>query len=199
MTRALVVLAALAALLVGATQGHAGLGAPGAPADVGAASAVEAGGAESAAGGEAAPATAGPAYRWPTASPPAVLRPFLPPPRPWQAGHRGVDLALDVGAAVLAAGAGVVVAAGPVAGRPVVSVAHPDGLRTTYEPVEPAVRPGEAVEAGDVLGTLAGGDHCARACLHWGARRGPDEYVDPLLLVRRVAVRLYPAPGPPLG
>lgn len=193
MTRALVVLAALAALLVGATQSRTGLAVP---ADVGAASAVEAGGAEAAAGGEAAPATAALAYRWPTASPPAVLRPFLPPPRPWQAGHRGVDLALDVGAAVLAAGAGVVVAAGPVAGRPVVSVAHPDGLRTTYEPVAPALRPGDAVRAGDVLGTLAVGDHCPRACLHWGARRGPDEYVDPLLLVRRVAVRLYPAPGP---
>ncbi len=41
---------------------------------------------------------------------------------------------------------------GAVAGRGVVVVAHPDGLRTTYEPLDAAVRPGQAVTAGTPLG-----------------------------------------------
>jgi murein DD-endopeptidase MepM/ murein hydrolase activator NlpD len=87
----------------------------------------------------------------------------------------------------------VVVFAGLVAGRPVVSVGHADGLRTTYEPVLPAVRAGQAVAAGDLLGTLLPGHPgCpAAACLHWGLRRG-DTYLDPLLLLRPPRLRLLP-------
>ena len=94
---------------------------------------------------------------------------------------------------MLAAGDGVVVFAGMVAGRPVVSVDHPGGLRTTYEPVDPAVGAGQAVARGSPLGTLLSGHAgCpAAACLHWGLRRG-EEYLDPLLLVEPPRVRLLP-------
>ncbi|MGY1705755.1 murein hydrolase activator EnvC family protein [Geodermatophilus sp. SYSU D00697] len=123
----------------------------------------------------------------------AVTRPFDPPADRYAAGHRGVDLAGAPGAAVLAAGDGVVAFAGMVAGRPVVSVDHPGGLRTTYEPVEPTVGAGQAVARGSPLGTLATGhDGCpAAACLHWGLRRG-DTYLDPLALLRPPEVRLLP-------
>jgi murein DD-endopeptidase MepM/ murein hydrolase activator NlpD len=123
----------------------------------------------------------------------AVTRPFDAPPGRYAAGHRGVDLAGGPGAAVLAAGDGVVAFAGMVAGRPVVSVDHPGGLRTTYEPVQPAVGAGQAVRRGDPLGTLVGGhDGCpVEACLHWGLRRGED-YLDPLALLRPPQVRLLP-------
>src|SRR5947209_1444726 len=73
-------------------------------------------------------------YRWPLDGRPAVVRAFAPPPRPWLPGHRGVDLGAAPGTIVRAAGAGTVSFAGRVAGRGVVSVAHPGGLRTTYEP-----------------------------------------------------------------
>jgi len=140
------------------------------------------------------PPTAAPVpYRWPLAGPPPVVRGFDPPARPWLAGHRGVDLAARPGATVTAAGAGVVFFAGPVAGRPVVSIAHPDGLRTTYEPVEPVVAVGDRVAAGDPIGVLsAGHPGCPQpACLHWGVRRG-DDYLDPLLLLGLGRVRLLP-------
>jgi murein DD-endopeptidase MepM/ murein hydrolase activator NlpD len=129
---------------------------------------------------------------WPL-SPATVVRSFDPPPRPWLAGHRGVDLAAAPGAPVTAARAGTVVFAGVLAGRGVVSVAHDGGLRTTYEPVTPAVRAGDAVAAGAPIGTLtAGHSGCpAAACLHWGLRRG-DAYLDPLVLVGRGRVRLLP-------
>jgi murein DD-endopeptidase MepM/ murein hydrolase activator NlpD len=132
-------------------------------------------------------------WRWPLAGTPAVVRAFDPPAAPWLPGHRGVDLASVAGAPVLAAGAGVVAFAGMVAGRGVVSVDHPGGLRTTYEPVLASVRAGDAVDLGTPLGRLAVGHPgcAAAACLHWGLRRGPV-YLDPLLLLRPLRVRLKP-------
>ncbi|MGY1621660.1 M23 family metallopeptidase [Geodermatophilus sp. SYSU D00965] len=122
-----------------------------------------------------------------------VTRPFDPPPDRYAAGHRGVDLAGGPGSVVLAAGDGVVAFAGMVAGRPVVSVDHPDGLRTTYEPVVAGVGAGQAVTRGSPLGTLtAGHDGCpAAACLHWGLRRG-ETYLDPMALLEPPEVRLLP-------
>lgn len=137
-------------------------------------------------------------YEWPTSGPGRVVRPFTAPPERWAAGHRGVDLALPAGAAVRAAADGVVAFAGRVAGRGVVSVDHADGLRTTYEPVAAATRRGAQVTAGQVIGVLEPlGHHCPdEPCLHWGARRGRDDYVDPLtLLAEDVVIRLLPEHG----
>jgi murein DD-endopeptidase MepM/ murein hydrolase activator NlpD len=143
-------------------------------------------------------------FGWPL-SPPSVVRWFDPPPQPWLAGHRGVDLAAPPAAPVLAAGPGTVIFAGRVAGRGVISLAHPGGLRTTYEPVTATVSVGDTVAAGAALGTLdAGHPGCpAAACLHWGLRRG-DRYLDPLALLGLGRVRLLPtaqdaSPGPPAG
>ena len=61
------------------------------------------------------------------------------------------------GSPVLAAGDGVVAFAGMVAGRPVVSIDHANGLRTTYEPVDPSVGAGQAVARGSPIGTLTAG------------------------------------------
>jgi murein DD-endopeptidase MepM/ murein hydrolase activator NlpD len=132
-------------------------------------------------------------WSWPLAGEPAVTRAFEPPPSPYAAGHRGVDLAGVAGQPVVAAGAGVVAFAGLVAGRPVVSVDHPGGLRTTYEPVQPGVAAGQVVGRGLPLGVLvAGHGGCpAEACLHWGLRRG-EVYLDPRSLLRAPRVRLLP-------
>jgi murein DD-endopeptidase MepM/ murein hydrolase activator NlpD len=83
--------------------------------------------------------------------------------------------------------------AGLVAGRGVVSVTHPGGLRSTYEPVTATVRTGDVVSAGQSLGELeAGHPGCpAAACLHWGLRRG-EQYLDPLALLGLGRVRLLP-------
>ena len=134
-------------------------------------------------------------HRWtaPLDGDPAVTRPFERLPHRYAAGHRGVDLAAARGAPVLAAGDGVVVFAGMVAGRPVISVDHPGGLRTTYEPVDPSVGAGQAVARGSPLGSLLSGHAgCPEAaCLHWGLRSGED-YLDPLTLLAVPRVRLLP-------
>ncbi|WP_341360561.1 M23 family metallopeptidase [Georgenia sp. M64] len=136
-------------------------------------------------------------YDWPTGGPADLVRDFTAPAQPWGSGHRGVDLAHGSGSAVRAAADGVVVFAGRVVDRPVVSVQHADGVRTTYEPVSPAVSAGDRVSRGEVLGLLESG-HCPvwelTTCLHWGARTGPQSYVDPMdLLGLEVVVRLLPA------
>jgi murein DD-endopeptidase MepM/ murein hydrolase activator NlpD len=122
-----------------------------------------------------------------------VTRRFDPPPDPYAAGHRGVDLGGTPWSPVLAVGDGVVVFAGMVAGRPVVSIDHTGGLRTTYEPVVPSVGAGQRVTRGSPIGTLLTGHAgCPRAaCLHWGLRRG-GTYLDPLALLEIPRVRLLP-------
>jgi murein DD-endopeptidase MepM/ murein hydrolase activator NlpD len=138
-----------------------------------------------------------PRYAWPLLPPPAVLAPFGAPEDPFGPGHRGVDLAGAIGQPVLAARGGTVAFAGPVAGHGVVSVQHDDGLRTTYEPLVPSVHGGDVVNAGAVLGTLVAGHRgCSAPCLHWGVRRDRLEYLDPLVLLRPLRVRLLPVPEP---
>jgi murein DD-endopeptidase MepM/ murein hydrolase activator NlpD len=125
-----------------------------------------------------------------------LLTRFDPPPEPWLPGHRGVDLAAGPGLPVTAAGAGTVVFADDLAGRGVVSIVHDNGLRTTYEPVEPLVVAGETVTAGQTIGRLQP-DHAScpgQVCLHLGLKRGPL-YLDPMLLFGKGKVRLLPRPG----
>lgn len=135
-------------------------------------------------------------YDWPLPGFPSVVRDFEPPPHPYGRGHRGVDLAGTPGGPVLAAGGGTVVFAGPLAGRGVVSINHPGGLRTTYEPVQASVSPGDVVHRGQQIGTLEPGHPgcTAAACLHWGLRRGA-EYLDPLQLLASGPLRLLPWEG----
>ncbi len=144
----------------------------------------------------AAPPAGPPGFRLPVDGPPTVLTPFRLPATRYGPGHRGVDLAAAPGSPVVAAAAGVVVFAGPLAGRGVVSVQHPNGIRTTYEPVTASVTAGQSVAAGAPLGVVeAGHAACAPAvCLHWGARIGED-YLDPMLLLGPWRVRLVPWEG----
>ncbi|MFD2796209.1 M23 family metallopeptidase [Promicromonospora vindobonensis] len=148
--------------------------------------------------------------------PSGVERRFDPPAEDWGAGHRGVDLTAPHGSPVLSPGPGVVTFAGQVARRGVMVVTHPDGLRTSLEPVAASVPVGTAVAAGTTIAVVEGGaakggrpgedghaegehpsggttpSHCApRSCLHWGVRRG-ERYIDPLSLLYRPPIVLLP-------
>ena len=125
-----------------------------------------------------------------------VLRPFEPPPSPYAEGHRGVDLSTEPGQAVVAAADGTVLFAGAVAGRGVVVIEHPGGVRTEYEPVQATVRAGVVVARGEQIGRVGGahGGCPANRCLHWGARRD-GTYFDPMTLLRALGpVALLPWP-----
>jgi murein DD-endopeptidase MepM/ murein hydrolase activator NlpD len=131
-----------------------------------------------------APQTAaGPSWGWPLSPRPAVVRPFDPPPEPWLSGHRGVDLqAVADGVPVTSPADGVVAFVGVVVDRPVITVDHGGGLRSSFEPVRSRLHQGDPVRKGQEIGVLEPG-HCGQLpCVHWGVRRG-EEYVDPLAFV----------------
>ena len=168
--------------------------------------------------GTPAPARAAPGDRL-APLPGPVLRGFAVGEANWEPGHRGVDLAGAAGETVRAAAAGEVAWVGVIDGVPMLSVQHPDGLRTTYQPVTALLPADTQVGAGEPIGVLVAG-HCAVGpCLHWGLRDG-DRYLDPLawlaagsdaevrLLPRDALPRALPPPGgfeeaelgaPPLG
>nr|WP_249420416.1 peptidoglycan DD-metalloendopeptidase family protein [Rhabdothermincola salaria] len=103
---------------------------------------------------------------------PIVERFDLPAER-WQPGNRGVDYATAPGTPVHAAAGGTVLFAGDVAGSLHVTVAHPDGLRTSYSFLAAtSVVTGAEVRAGDQVG-MAGDS------LHFGVRDGHGNYLDP--------------------
>ncbi|QNQ90465.1 peptidoglycan DD-metalloendopeptidase family protein [Corynebacterium poyangense] len=122
-----------------------------------------------------------------------VLRGFDKPEHNWLPGHRGVDLALDIGAPVHAAEEGVVAFTGVVAGTPAVSIDHADGIRTTYQPVYPQVNRGDQISEGQIIGTLAH-PFDGHPGLHWGAKKG-TEYINPLSLLSTPVIRLKPVGG----
>lgn len=155
-------------------------------------------------------------YRSPTAeSRPRVIRPFENPAQRWSAGHRGVDLAVPVNdRRVYAPAPGKVVFSGTVVNRKVLVIAHPDGRRSTFEPMDEALPVGTTVAASDVIGTIAGAAdgnserpyrRCSTLCLYWGVRQGgargdgsgkTAEYINPMsLLGSKKPSILLPVPG----
>lgn len=141
-------------------------------------------------------------HRLPTARDAQVIRAADIPDAVWEPGHRGVDLQASPGQVIVASRGGSVAFAGVVAGTPVVSISHADGIRTTYEPVVARVRTGQKVRRGEAIGVLADAatlPEYARKSpgLSWGARfEGKGRvYIDPMTLLGSVRVRLWDAPG----
>lgn len=155
-------------------------------------------------------------YRSPTAeSRPRVVHPFEKPAQRWSAGHRGVDLAVpENDRHVYAPAPGKVVFSGTVVNRKVLVLAHPDGRRSTFEPMDEALPVGTTVAAGEVIGTVtvtasSTGERpyrrCTTVCLYWGVRQGgargdgsgkDAEYINPMsLLGSKEPSILLPVPG----
>lgn len=124
-----------------------------------------------------------PDWRLPAAGA-SVLRPFEAPAHEYGPGHRGIDIGPADGA-VHAPAAGVVVFAGTVVDRGIVTIDHGGGWVTSVEPVAATVTVGDVVSARDPIGELSQGGHSLPGTLHVGVRHD-GEYVNPLLLLGRV-------------
>lgn len=130
------------------------------------------------------PAAAAGGWTWPVKPKPAVTRTFQPPAQKWLSGHRGVDLGAAPGTEVRSPAAGTVTFTGVVVDRPVITVDHGNGLKSSFEPIDASVKRGQSVARGQVIGTIASAGHCPPAnCVHWGVRRD-GEYVNPLQFVQ---------------
>jgi murein DD-endopeptidase MepM/ murein hydrolase activator NlpD len=94
--------------------------------------------------------------------------------------HSGIDFAAPAGSPVRAAGTGTVAFAGPKGGYGnLVVIRHPDGAETYYaHQRDLAVRTGQAVRAGDVIGTVGSTGRSTGPHLHFELRRA-GRPVDP--------------------
>jgi murein DD-endopeptidase MepM/ murein hydrolase activator NlpD len=121
-------------------------------------------------------------YAWPVVGP--ILRGFEPPPDPYSAGHRGIDIGAPFGSPLLAAQDGTVAFAGYVAGALYISVDHPDGVRTTYSWLSAiTVTKGQVVTKGQTIGSTGHGHpEVDQPHLHFGAKVG-STYIDPMTLL----------------
>jgi len=120
------------------------------------------------------------------------------PAEAYGSGHRGIDLSAEPGFPIRAVANGRVALAGPVAGKPVVVLVVDDPevgqVRVTYEPVNPAVKTGDLVRAGQQIGNLAAtGGHCGRPphCLHLGLKQN-GRYLNPTLYLGSGRIVLKP-------
>ncbi|WP_282825682.1 M23 family metallopeptidase [Gulosibacter sediminis] len=124
-------------------------------------------------------------WSWPVQPRPEISRLFDLEHR-YSAGHRGIDLAVPAGTAVYAPDDGTVHFVGWVVDRPLLSIQHANGIRSTFEPVDAAVAEGDAVTRGQLIGHVADSPaHEPSGGLHLGARLG-DDYLDPLALLGEV-------------
>lgn len=122
-----------------------------------------------------------PLWRWPIDAPRAVVSPYRAPAHEFGAGHRGIDLASAQGVIVRAPAAGAIAFRGTVVDRPLITIAHPGGYVSTFEPVSSTLAPGDLVAAGDEIGTVAAGGHTMLGALHLGVRLD-GAYINPMLL-----------------
>lgn len=122
-----------------------------------------------------------PVWRWPIDAPRAIASPYRAPAHEFGAGHRGIDLTSSQGITVLAPADGTIAFRGTVVDRPLLTIEHPGGYVSTFEPVSSALAPGDAVSAGDEIGAVAAGGHAVLGTLHLGVRLD-GAYINPMLL-----------------
>ncbi len=121
---------------------------------------------------------------WPLDPPGYITRGIVAPGGTEEA-HTGLDIAVTIGTPVRAVGGGSVAEVGSDEeyGQFVV-VSHPEGYKTKYGHLSRAVvSPGQAVNAGEVLGLSGNSGRSTAPHLHLEIRRG-DETIDPLTMVK---------------
>lgn len=131
---------------------------------------------------QAAPAaSASETWSWPFDGARSVAAAYRAPAHEYGAGHRGIDIVPSPDGMVRAPASGTVAFRGTVVDRPLLTIAHPGGYVSTFEPVTSALTPGEVVTVGDEIGTVASGGHTPSGDMHLGVRLDGD-YIDPMIL-----------------
>lgn len=137
-------------------------------------------------------------WTWPVRGP--VIHAFEPPETPFGSGHRGIDIAVEVGTVVVAPEAGVVAFSGTVGGQLFVTLDHGGGLTSTYSWLSATlVRRGDAVPRGGSIARTGSG-HAGTSVphLHFGVRLD-GAYLDPMAFLEApnvsAFIRLAPISG----
>ncbi|MFJ4997186.1 murein hydrolase activator EnvC family protein [Microbacterium sp. NPDC088619] len=122
-----------------------------------------------------------PLWRWPIDAPRVVASPYRAPAHEYGAGHRGIDIATAQGTIVRAPADGMIAFRGTVVDRPLITIEHPGGYVSTFEPLSSTLTPGDTVSAGEAVGTVAAGGHTVVGAMHLGVRLD-GAYINPMLL-----------------
>lgn len=142
------------------------------------------------------------AWRIPTTVKYTITSGFGSRPSPGGVGstnHEGIDLKLvPTGSPIVAAAAGTVRIAGSYYGMgTTVAIDHPNGIRTYYghmKKLDPAMRVGVTVVAGQQLGWEGSTGNSTGAHLHFGVQRN-GTFIEPAAFMRSKNVPLNGAPG----
>jgi len=144
------------------------------------------------------PARAAVPWQWPVSG--AIVRGFDPPDDPYGSGHRGIDIAAQVGTVVTAPDDGVVTFAGKVGGRLFLTIDHGGGIFSTCSWLTSVlVHKNDHVVRGQPVATTGWGHtDLAVPHLHFGVRKD-GTYVDPTSFLETLSVagliRLAPLVG----
>jgi hypothetical protein len=120
-------------------------------------------------------------------SPANSINQYTAPMTEYGEGHRGIDLATQIGETVLSPADGEVSFVGKVGYRNVISVKFGNSLTASLEPVCSAMVEGTFVLMGEEIGLVCEPDpeylwHCPGTCLHFGTRSEAG-YFSPLALI----------------
>lgn len=113
---------------------------------------------------------------------------YRQPNSDYSAGHRGIDYQVSTGDPVLAPADGQIWFSGKVVNRFLISIKHPDGTLSEFEPVCTDLNKGERVFLGQQIGQVCEADeeyrqHCATVkCLHFSIRVN-GEYLSPQVFI----------------
>lgn len=123
----------------------------------------------------------------PLVAPAFVVSEYRAPITKYGAGHRGMDYNVRDRQTIFAPESGTVAFSGLVAKKPVVTVRHPDGLVSAYEPACTLLPVGASVLAGQPMGSVCANleyeSHCAPwLCLHFSVRRD-GQYLSPRVFI----------------
>lgn len=147
--------------------------------------------------GSAATSAGAGGWTWPVVGP--VIQAFDRPDTPYGSGHRGIDIAAEVGTTIVAPADGTVTFAGPIGGYLFLTIDHGGGLSSTYSWLSAKlIRKGDRVLQDQPI-ALTGWGHPGAPVphLHLGVKLD-GAYVDPLSYLGLVSlasfVRLAPFP-----
>ena len=112
---------------------------------------------------------------------------YIAPMTEYGEGHRGIDLATQIGEPVLSPADGEISFVGKVGYRNVISVRFGNSLTASMEPVCSDLVEGTFVLMGEEIGMVCEPDpeylwHCSQTCLHFGTRSEAG-YFSPLALI----------------
>ncbi len=120
-------------------------------------------------------------------SPSDVINQYESPLSAYGAGHRGIDLPVELGTEVISPASGKVFFVGQVGYRNTITIEFGSSMKATIEPVCSELSVGSFVAMGDPIGTVCEPEpyykwHCEITCLHFGTRTALG-YFSPLAII----------------